>query len=260
MATHHFEIYFFGLICVHSKSPERIGDKMKKTRAMLLRDSAHTPLIYLNAAATVFELDRFSKVKFDNVDKGPATVLESFDRFIPHLAALTAGSVKLDLGADSIRVTLPAGRLATVNPYPYKGEFLLNNTKVQRLTDCIGRINLLDVTTESPYVSVKFKNGDQQYKEDVDSSGWVLLANMELDTGAAEAVTGRTRRADFGKHAKATDHDATSLATLFELDTDCHEPINNDDIEAKHLDEVIGIVQHYPRVFAHPECSNTNWP
>lgn len=42
-----FEIYFFGLICIHGTSIERDAP-IVKTRALLLNDNDHEPFIHLN--------------------------------------------------------------------------------------------------------------------------------------------------------------------------------------------------------------------
>jgi len=256
-----FEIYFFGLICIHGKSKERDAEKRNKIRAMLLEDEQHKPLLFLNDENKKFTLDPRSNVSFKNVGEGEATVLESFDDYVPHLVQLTTPQVKLDLNANSIRVTLPAGRLATVDRYEKQGEYCLNGKKVVRPTDCIGRVTLLHVKTVLPTIGVRFKSGGKEREEPVLSSGWVLFSNAEPTDEASIEITERSKRDDFDKHASATDHDAQYLADLYELEDDCTEKINNPpDIKARYLPEVTRIISRHPPVFAHPECSNTNWP
>jgi hypothetical protein len=254
-----FEIYFFGLICIHGKSKERDAEKWNKIQAILLDDEQHKPLLFLDDENKKFALDRRSNVIFKNVGEGEATVLKSFDNYVPHLVQLTTPEVKLNLNAHSIRVALPPGRLAAVDRYDKKGEYCLNGKKVVRPTDCIGRVSLLHVKTVLPTIRVKFKSDGQE--RDEPASGWALLSNAEPTDEDATEVIERSRRDDFDKHASATDHDAQYLADLYELKDDCTETINNPpDIKARHLSKVTRIISKHHRVFAHPECSNTNWP
>jgi|GEM_PF-766830 len=260
--TFDFEIYFFGLICIHGSDPKRGAARKKKVEAFLLEDADHTPLIYLNSEQAKYELKRRSKVDFVNVGKGEATILNSFDDLVPHLEDVTRYPTQLNPRAYGVRAELPAGRLVAVATYPYQGEYYLDGEKIERKTDCIARLTMLNVKTLRPEVRVIFESTSRNENEPVPATGFVLIANSELqNVNNPPPGGGRTLRPGFKKHATATDHGPQYLADLYELDGQtCETPIENPpDIHAVHLKEVLSIVRQYP-VFNHPECSNTNWP
>lgn len=257
-----FEIYFFGLICIHGGDPNRGAARKKKVNAILLEDPDHTPLIYLNGRDTEYELAPRSEVRFSNVADGDSSVLESFDLLVPHLEDLTRHPAKLKLQTYGVTVKLPAGRFAAAAHYDWKGEYRLDNLKIPRGTDCIARLTMLNVKTFIPDVHARFKDvsGNEQDVV-VPSNGFILIANSELhiDDGA-RGPAGATLRPGFKKYAKATDQNEQYLADLYELDEACTTKIvNPPDIKAVHLAEALSIAGRFP-VFNHPECSNTNWP
>jgi len=246
-----FEIYFFGLICIHGKDPSRNADGRKKVRAMLLDDSEHTPSIYLGSE-TRNDLKRKSHVIFQLLPEDEADRLDSFDKFAPHLRDLTKDPTKLDLNAACVDIKLPAGRLVTVDRYNSRAQYKFGDVVVPRDTECVSRLTMLNVKTFAPEVRVLFTTKDSvHHDEPVSSSGFVLLTNAERDKADG----------DFKKHSKATDHDASYLADLHEPgDPRCRDPIQNPpDIKAVHLPTVLTIIETHP-VFEHPECSNTQWP
>ena len=256
--TYDFEIYFFGLICIHGLSEDRGTERKSKIRAMLLTDVMHRQRIYLNDDKTATELDPNFGVSFGNLPGGAAQVLPSFDTLVPHLEDVTDDMafvpVTLNKYAPGTKVKLPGGLLATVDQYDYEGEYYLNNDLVS--AGCIGRVTLLQVTTVRPEVIVYYNNTSTRVRSD----GWILIANMETVKNDGVKVGDKTERPDFQKHAGFLNAPPT-FATLYELDDErCTTPISNPiNIHANHLSTIIGIVKQYP-VFNHPECSNTNWP
>jgi hypothetical protein len=265
---YEFEIYFFGLICIHGNDESRDADHRKKLRAMLIEDPyvsaddpGHKALLFLNSQSAEYELDAASDVSFGNVSGGEAAVLPSFEKLVPHLKDLTRDATYLYRSPRNVNVVLPAGRIAAVDHYQKKGEYELDGYKVNRGTDCIARVTMLLVKTTQPEVTVQFKTSGTKMEARVPSDGWVLIANTEPPETLNKALTGRSLRSGFDKYAKATDHNADYLADLYELSDDCDESINNPpDIQARHLKDVTAVIKAYPPVYAHPECSNTNWP
>jgi len=257
--TYDFEIYFFGLICIHGQYEDRGKERKNKVTALLLEDGDHERRIYVRQNISDFSLlDTDTSVSFGKLPGGPAEVLPSFDALVPHLEDLTDESVTLYKDAHGTRVTLPGGLLATVDQYNTKSEYTLNSFTLS--FGCVGRITLLQVKTAQPDVVVKFYSNSAPKYVAAPSDGWILIANMELNRNDGTAMGFKTWRNDFEKH-KGFTKTSTEFAKLYEWDREkCNIPISNPvNIKATHLPEILSIVGNYP-VFAHPECSNTNWP
>jgi len=252
--TYDFEIYFFGLICIHGDSKYRKTEREKKSHAMLYRDGVHEQLIYVNDPT---KITLASDVTFNNLPGGPARALSSFTALVPHLEDLTAEGIELKLDANIWDVTLPGGLLATVDLYDTISDYELGGYTVS--SGCVGRLTLLQVTTVRPEVVVKFNNAEERAPSD----GWVLIANREVNANNDGAESnGRKERPDFKKHRNfTTAADDDQIATLYEHESDyCETTIRNPaNIVARHLRTVLNTIRSYP-VYAHPECSNTNWP
>jgi len=255
-----FEIYFFGLICIHGNNPARQAGRTKKVKARLLYDVDHTSSIYLSDPRIV--MDIATSITFGNLPGGAATVLDSFTELVPHLEDLTLPPYYLkDPDANDKIVTLPGGLLAAVDQYiaqyDNQAEYILNSKPVS--TGCVARVTLLHVSTVQPEVIVTVDGTDTRAPAD----GIVLIANAEKQqVPPRSGGPGRMERPGFKKHRSATNTNSNDqFATLYELtDQSCTRLVSNPTrIQARHLKTVIGIINSYP-VALHPECSNTQWP
>jgi len=242
-----FEIYFFGLICIHGTSTERDAP-IEKTRALLLNDNDHEPFIHLNDRTV--KLTHYP-VSFGETPVGQAQPLPSFLQHVPRLVRLTRDSVRLRPNAPGIGVTLPAGSLATVHLYEFKGRYVGKDVDH---THCVARVTLLQTTTTSRSVVVHYNNSSEQ----VSSDGFVLFMNRDKKVPDPPETS---ERPNFKKHHVSTTGTPADLATLYELieDPPCRQVVPNPGMNPVHLQEVLEtLVKGF--VADHPECSNTQWP
>ena len=258
-----FEIYFFGLICIHGASIERNAPP-GKTHALLLEDDDHVPVIYLNSKNSKDEIKLKNHVTFNNLPTGESGFAPSFNTFVPHLVPLTRSFVKLYPypNTPGVQVPLPEGLFAAVQRYPYVGRYILDGNIPY--VGCVARLTLLQVTTPYPEVVIDYDGT----LVNVPANGYVFIGNREkkpsertgnevVDEIPAQVASGE--RPDFKKYHVVTTGVPDELANLYELSSKPCDPLiaNPSYIKANHRDDAIDIA----RIVAdHPECSNTQWP
>ncbi|HEV7923148.1 MAG TPA: hypothetical protein VGR02_20390 [Thermoanaerobaculia bacterium] len=246
------EIYFRGLICFEGTEKEKNSNQTRKTRAVLVDTkndhTLHTPHVVIDGQEK--PVPKNATITF-GVDPGPATVEASFERYVPHLAEVTAAGIELDLNElGRALVLLPGGKLETALLYPCKARHLLNGEKRK---GCVARMTQLRLEADQVPIEVMI-DGDKY-----PLSQWMLIENTSAPSGDEGRKCGDIpSRAHFRLYsALLSSANPNDVATVIQPGDECTDELS---VTAMYLDEVLKHGTPTLVVATHSECSNSQWP